>query len=117
MKGALRRAFSRSDLRRQVLEASIIRGYTDPSRPRVKTWCRCAICKKPTPKSYVEIDHIEPLIPVDRTFEEMSLDEVVDRLWCDPANLQAICPEDHDVKSKLEAKQRREHKKKRLASK
>lgn len=111
LKGAIRRVFSRSDLRRQVVEESVIQGYTDLSRPRVKTWCRCAVCQKPNPKSYTVADHITPVIPVDSSFEEMSLDDVVDRLWCEKSNLQPICEECHLTKTKLEAKARREHKK------
>lgn len=110
IKGALRRVFSRSELRRQVIEESVIQGYSDPSRPRVKTWCRCAACQQPTPKSYVVADHIMPVVPVTVSFESMSLDEVVDRLWCERANLQPICPDCHKVKTKTENKVRRQNK-------
>jgi len=106
IKGALRRVFSRSDLRRSIIEAAII-PHTDLSRPRVKSWGLCAVCKKPTPKSYLVVDHILPLVPLDQAFEEMSMDTFLDRLWCDPSNLQPICPEDHLQKSKEENKIRR----------
>lgn len=89
----------------------MIPGYSDPSRPRVKTWCRCAVCKKPEAKSNVVADHISPVIPLDRSFGEMSLDETLDRMWCEPSNLQPICPACHKDKSKLETKQRKEFKK------
>lgn len=112
LKGSIRRVFSRSELRREVIEASRI-PHSDATRPRVKKWCICAVCDKPEAYSYMAADHIEPVIPVDSSFEEMGLDLTVDRLWCHPSNLQAICEECHSIKSKVEMKQRRLNKKER----
>lgn len=106
IKGALRRVFSRSDLRNAVITASLVE-HSDPERPRVKNWCRCNVCKKPEARSYMAVDHLSPLIPIDSSFENMSLDVFIDRLWCDISNLQAICVDCHDKKSKIEAKERR----------
>lgn len=50
----------------------------------------------------MEVDHIEPVIPLDKTMEHMTLDEVVDRTWCDKNNLQVIDDTCHDVKTKAE---------------
>lgn len=110
IKGALRRVFSRSELRNSVITASIVE-HRDPERPRVKNWCLCNVCKKPEAKSYCVIDHLEPLIPLDSSFEEMSLDVVVDRLWCDISNLQAICPDCHLTKTKEERSLRKKKRK------
>jgi len=113
VKGAIMRVFSRSDLRRQALQKSVIVGFLDPSRPRVKTWCRCEQCGVASPKSYMEIDHIKPKIALDSALELMSWDELVDNTWCDLENLQALCSECHDKKTKLENKMRRAYKKER----
>ena len=110
LKGAVRRVFSRSELRRAIIEAAIV-NYSDPSRPKVKVWVKCAVCGKPEAKSYMAADHLEPVIPVNSSFEEMGLDLTVDRLWCHPSNLQAICPDCHDSKTKSERKQRNAAKK------
>jgi 5-methylcytosine-specific restriction endonuclease McrA len=109
LKGAIRRVFSRSDLRKSILDASVV-SHSDPKRKRVKTWVKCAVCGKYDAKSSVAIDHIQPVVPLDRSFEEMSLDEVVDRMWCDPTNLQTICEKDHLIKSKEESRIRRDNK-------
>lgn len=109
LKGALRRVFSRSELRNTVVNASLIE-HSDPKRPRVKKWCRCALCKLPEARSYVAVDHIAPVIPLHRSFEEMSLDEVVDRLWCLLDNLQVLCETCHDDKTAEERKLRKIHK-------
>lgn len=111
IKGALRRVFSRSELRNKIIADSVILGYTNTDRPKVKTWCRCRICNKPEARSYMAADHISPLIPVDQSFEELSLDTVVDRLWCEENNLQSVCPVCHSKKTKEENALRRKHKK------
>ena len=110
LKGAIRRVFSRSELRNSIITASIVK-HSDPSRPRVKVWAKCAACGKPDAKSYMAVDHIDPVIPPNSSFEELGLDGTVDRLWCDPENLQAICEECHSTKTKAEAKERKARKK------
>lgn len=106
----MRRAFSRSDLHQRVLDASVIE-HSDPKRPRVKTWCRCNSCKLPEARSYMAVDHIDPLIPLHLSFEQMSLDVVVDRLWCEEHNLQVLCETCHDDKSAAEREERKRLKK------
>lgn len=114
IKGAIRRVFSRSDLRRSVVDDTrfddtiVIRVIGN--RPRVKKWSLCALCRQPTPSYLIEVDHKEPVIPVDTTLESMSWDELVDGIWCPKENLQGICKECHKLKSKLEMKQRRSKK-------
>ncbi len=101
IKGAMRRAFARSELRNSVLEAAIV-PHSDPKRPKVKKWVRCAVCSIPEAKSYCAVDHIVPVVPLDTTFQDMSLDDAAERMWCDRSNLQAICPRCHKVKTKAE---------------
>lgn len=113
IKGALRRVFARSDLRRQVVDAAKITGHSDLSRPRVKSWVRCAECKKPEAKSYCAVDHMIPLVPLDSSLDEMTWDELIDRLWCDVKNLQLLCEGCHDSKTKAEGKIRREFKRRK----
>lgn len=110
IKGALRRVFSRSELRNSILEAAII-AHSDVKRPKVKKWFKCAICKKPEAKSYAAIDHISPLVPLALALADMSWDTVIDCLWCSPGNLQALCPDCHDIKTKAERKERNKNKK------
>lgn len=106
IKGAIRRVFSRSDLRRAVIGSCIV-VHNDPSRPRVKTWCLCPSCKGFIPKSYMQVDHIIPVIKVTESLESLTWDEVVDRLWCEYTNLKAICITCHTLKTKEENRARR----------
>lgn len=116
IKGALRRVFSRSDLRKAAIDASRIE-HVDADRPRVKKWSKCPICKIPTPTYQMEVDHKEPIIPVDRMLEDMDWDEVVNRIWCGSNNLVAICKVCHNTKTSEERKARNKAYKERKANK
>lgn len=110
IKGALRRAFARSELHHKVLNAANVQ-HTDLSRPKVKGWRRCAACHKPFPKSYAKVDHITPVIPLDKSYYDFSVQEIVNLLWSEEANLQVLDPECHDKKTKAENVERRKYKK------
>lgn len=110
IKSALRRVFSRSNLRREALERQSVE-YTDPKRPRVTKWGWCAECGEFTPNYLLEVDHVNPVIKLDETLEDLNWDELVDRIWCDIGNLRAVDKTCHKIKSKQENKERREFKK------
>lgn len=112
IKGAIRRVFSRSDLRRKALQASVT-DHIDPSRKRVTRWSKCTKCGKLEPSYLMEIDHIDPVVPEGKSLEDMTWDELVDRVWCDERLLQAICKPCHKDKTKAEGVQRRKLKKER----
>ena len=111
LKGSIRRVFGRSDLRRRVIETYIIKDYYNPNRKTVKYWIQCEQCKKMEAKSNIQLDHVEPVIPVDKSFEEMSFDEVINRQWCEENNLKVLCKPCHHEKTRLENKERRRIKK------
>lgn len=111
IKGAIRRVFSRSELRRRALDASVVKDYSDPSRKRVTRWSRCAQCKTMVPTYKLEVDHIDPVIPIGETLEDQSWDQVVDRVWCDERLLQALCEDCHSTKTSAENAERRRLKK------
>jgi hypothetical protein len=101
IKGALRRAFARSDLRESVMLAARI-DHVDPAKPRCKKWIRCGECRKPAPEWSSAVDHKIPVIAFDSSFEQMGADLTISAMWCDPANLQAICGACHDAKTAAE---------------
>lgn len=110
VKGALRRVFSRSELRKQIIEANVIHNV-NPLRPKVKRWAYCSSCGIIDAVSNFEVDHIEPFVPLDTAFVDMEWDDVFDRLWCDPSNLQCVCADCHRIKSAAETKERKQNKK------
>jgi len=59
----------------------------------------CAKCNKTFSGRDVQIDHIEPVIPIGTPKKEMSLMQFYDRLYCDISNLQVLCKPCHVSKS------------------
>lgn len=114
LKGAIRRVFSRSDMRREVLERSKLIGFTDDRYPRVKNWSKCPQCGRQTPTYKMQVDHIKPVIPLDSSLEQITWDTFIEEnLWCGKENLLAICEICHADKTASENKKRREFKKNR----
>jgi hypothetical protein len=112
LKGAMRRVFSRSELRQLAVATTKI-NHTDITRPRVKKWSMCPVCTQYTPTYLIEVDHSDPIVPLDKSLEDMSWDEVINRIWCELDNLKPICKSCHLQKTRVEGKIRRENRKKR----
>lgn len=110
IKGGVRRVFSRSELRKKILNLNKVE-HSDTSRPRVKTWYYCSICGILGAGYEFEVDHISPIVRVTETLQEVPLLTLIDRTWCEENNLQAIDKNCHKLKTVLESKQRREYKK------
>lgn len=110
IKGALRRVFSRSELRRGVLASQAIE-HSDPKHPRVTRWAWCSSCGEVLPAYKMQVDHIQPVVDIDKTLEQMDWNELVDKLWCNRNNLTAMCISCHDTKSRIERKARNDAKK------
>jgi 5-methylcytosine-specific restriction endonuclease McrA len=106
IKGALRRVFSRSELRLAALKSNVIE-HADVNRPRVTKWAWCNACGEILPAYTMQVDHLEPVIKVEETLEDLTWDELIDRLWCAAENLSVVCKDCHKSKTKLENKERR----------
>lgn len=96
LKGAIRRAFRQSKRMMQVLNAARVelppalkKDGTPGARNQVRF--RCAVCKQLFPGKWVNVDHIDPVVPLDRNEKDMTPNELVDRIYSDPSNLQVIC--------------------------
>lgn len=107
LKGSIRRVFGRSELRRKVIDSYVVIDHEDPKRKRVKYWIKCTECGTMEAKSNIQLDHNDPVIPLNKSFEEMTLDEVVNRQWCEENNLKPMCKPCHYSKTTIENKQRR----------
>ena len=83
----------------------------DETGPRGGARYRCAECGGSFPATKTQIDHLEPVIPLDTPAKEMSFDEIINRMWCPIDNLQCVCVECHKIKSKAENAERRRIKK------
>jgi len=57
----------------------------------------------------LNLDHIDPVVPIGRTTKEMTLDELAPRVYCHESNMQYICKNPcHRDKSAEEATLRKE---------
>lgn len=65
----------------------------------------CNHCKMSFPAKDIQIDHIEPVVPINQDIT--SWDTYIDRLFCDISNLQALCKPCHKIKSEKENNARR----------
>jgi 5-methylcytosine-specific restriction endonuclease McrA len=115
--GAWKRLFSRSPERKSVLLATRItkpRYNKDGTRAKKdQVFYTCKSCGDLIKSTEVQVDHIEPVIPVDKAAIDLTWEEIETRLFCDKSNLQVLCKKCHKEKSNMENKTRRENKKKR----
>lgn len=103
IRSALRRVFSRSPVVLEVLNEGkrrVPRFNKDGSRHKVDSvQYSCQKCGVWVGRDAVEVDHVEPVIPRDKTFEDISLDEFKTRLFCTKTNLQRLCDDCHQAKT------------------
>jgi 5-methylcytosine-specific restriction endonuclease McrA len=101
IRGALRRAFSRSPIVQEVMAESrreVPRFTKDGSRHK-KNWVQrqCQVCDEWVSTSKIAVDHMIPVISIELGKQDWN--EFINRLWCDKANLQRICDPCHDSKT------------------
>jgi 5-methylcytosine-specific restriction endonuclease McrA len=90
---AARKIWSYSPLRRSIKQrtrVSIVKG--------IETF-RCEKCRKLVEN--IEIDHINPIVDPEVGFQDWNT--YLNRMFCDPSNLQGICNSCHKLKSSKES--------------
>lgn len=68
----------------------------------------CASCGEIFKKKEINLDHVEPVMPIEGT-EDLNI--LVDRMYAFEEGWQCLCKECHSVKTDKENEQRREIKK------
>ena len=58
---------------------------------------RCKMCQETFKRQEVQLDHINPIIPVDKGFT--TWDDYIERLFCSADRLQVLCKQCHEVKT------------------
>lgn len=96
IKGAMRQDFRMSPQMWEVTQAARVelppalkKDGTPGKRPRVRY--KCAICGGLFMQKYVQVDHIEPVVPLHKKEVDMTYDEMADRIMCKKDNLQLVC--------------------------
>lgn len=108
VKSALRSASVKWPPRYTALNDAFVEKAINPSTGRLAKLYRCQKCEQLFPQSGMEVNHIEPVIPVTG-FD--SWDGVVARMFCEKDGLEVLCRTCHKVVTSEENKQRKEYKK------
>ena len=108
IKGALRRVMSRSPMVKECREQSV---HAINKGPRGGKQFVCVACGGCFSGNNIQIDHINPVVPVDKSLQEMTWTQLVKRMFCSTNNLQVLCLDCHKLKTKQERELRKEHKK------
>lgn len=93
--GAIRRLFRQAPQFKEVVEASRVevpRYNKDGSlakKPYVKRTCE--VCGELFSSGNIAVDHIEPMVPLYLTNEDLNYNEIVNNIICKKSNLQRIC--------------------------
>ncbi len=113
--GSIKRIWRRHPNRTEVLKRVEVRksqvNKDGSIAKREQVFYKCEACSQLAKTQgndeypQVDIDHIEPVIPIDRPLE--SWNEFIVRLFCSPDNLSALCRPCHLTKSKAENAKRR----------
>jgi hypothetical protein len=110
--GNLKRAFSRSPtvvnfLKKHRREEDWFK--KDGSKAKKKhVFYTCVECNKEFNSSQIQVDHKEPVIPLNIPSRHLSVDILIQRLFCDDNNLQILCKQHHKEKSNKENQIRKE---------
>ena len=117
---AMKRVFSRSPTANSFLrtyrteEAWFKQNGERAKKPHV--FYPCFKCGGIFKSNDVQIDHIDPVIPLNIPSKHFSYDSLAERLFCEEQNLQILCKQCHTEKSQIENSIRREwkHKEKHI---
>lgn len=100
----IRTAFKRSQRYQDCFNASRVttpKYKIDGTRAkRDNVFRRCNICKKLFKNIDVQIDHIIPVIPFAKKLDDLSINQLLNRIWNLP--IQVACKTCHKAKTKKE---------------
>lgn len=96
IKGALRQAFRMSPQMWETLQEARVelppalkKDGTPGKRNQVRF--KCAMCEGFFMQKFVNVDHINPVVPLHKTEAMMSYDEIARGIFCKKKNLQVLC--------------------------
>ncbi len=110
LRGACRRYPSYYSIRNKVKEEYFVETKMGKQARRVRY--ECQICHNKVSSKDIRTDHIDPVVPLTGfpmlPNGDPDWNSLIPRMFCPEENLQAICVECHDVKTKAENKQRKD---------
>lgn len=107
--GEMRRIFARGSLCKEARA----RQLSKKKGPRGGSMWDCEECGEAANAKNTAVDHIETVCPIDKSYDDMTLDEIACRMWCkqfeNPLdNLQLLCKTCHDKKTATEQQERKQ---------
>lgn len=109
--GALRRI--KWPVKYMVLQGANTHSEVNPDTGRSRKMYKCADCCCSFPAKEVNVDHIDPVMPLGGSWGDtteycgVNWNEAIPRLLCDSDGLQVLCGGCHDHKSAIERKARK----------
>lgn len=91
----------------EVLNEAKTEKKTNVKTGKLAQHYRCASCEQEFTSKDIEVDHIEPVVPLSGF---VSWDDVITRLFCPKENLQVLCVGCHKKKTKEESQIKKETK-------
>lgn len=106
IKSALRSASQRWGPKFSALQDAFVDKRVNQKTGRIGKHYECASCRNIFPSSQVQVDHIEPVIPVSGF---TSWDDAVERMFPEKEGFQVLCLDCHKIKTKTENEARRNY--------
>jgi hypothetical protein len=96
IKGAIRRVFRQSSEVRECLNRARVELPPKTLKngelgKKNQVRYTCAKCKQLFSQKNVQVDHINPVIELHLSEDEVNIDYMATRIWCDIDNLQVLC--------------------------
>ena len=101
IRGALRQVARYMPEKMECLELAVHATEKGVRGGKLYICAKCGLCFK---LRDIQVDHIDPVIPVDREVKDWN--EYIDRLFCEAYKLQVLCKDCHLIKSNEENSQR-----------
>ena len=102
--GAIRRLFRQSPQFKEVSEASRVEvpRYNKDGNLSKKPYVKktCEVCSGLFSSTNIAIDHVDPMVPLHLTDDDLTYEEIVRKIICDRSNLQRICNPKKGIKNK-----------------
>ena len=106
IKGALRQVAKFAPEVKEALNNAI---HPTIKGPRGGAMFKCAKCKKSFDRKEVQVDHVEPVIPIEKRTVDLDWNEIISRMFCSAENYQVLCKPCHKEKSDEERKERKKY--------
>ena len=70
---------------------------------------KCANCEQIFRNKEVQIDHVEPVVPLAVSIEGQTWDSYIERMFCQASGYQILCSQCHTMKSSVEVQTRKQN--------